>query len=112
MGVQVHTYLTLTCGSVFSRKETKSGYVTWACRTHNYQAQNCSMGRIPETEIYAVFVRLYNKLKQLVHAEKHAFRADALAVPQRLREVDVFPHYRIPIFWPFWPFLWEGIDKG
>ncbi|MCX4371649.1 MAG: recombinase family protein [Dysosmobacter sp.] len=51
------------CGSVFSRKETKNGYVTWACRTHNYQAQNCSMGRIPETEIYAAFVRMYNKLK-------------------------------------------------
>ena len=51
------------CGSVFSRKETKNGYVTWACRTHNYQAQKCPMGRIPEAEIYAAFVRMYNKLK-------------------------------------------------
>lgn len=52
------------CGSIFSRKETKSGYVTWACRTHNYQAQKCPMGRIPEAEIYAAFVRMYNKLKR------------------------------------------------
>ena len=51
------------CGSVFSRKETKSGYVTWACRTHNDQARKCPMGRIPEGEIYAAFVRMYNKLK-------------------------------------------------
>lgn len=51
------------CGSVFSRKEYKSGYVTWACRTHNCQAQKCPMGRIPEKEIYAAFVRMYNKLK-------------------------------------------------
>ena len=51
------------CGSVFSRKETKSGYVTWACRTHNDQAQKCPMGRIPESKVYAAFVRMYNKLK-------------------------------------------------
>lgn len=51
------------CGSVFSRKETKSGYVSWACRTHNYQARKCPMGRIAETEIYAAFLRMYNKLK-------------------------------------------------
>ena len=51
------------CGSVFSRKETKSGYVTWACRTHNDQAQKCPMGRIPENKVYAAFVRMYNKLK-------------------------------------------------
>lgn len=48
------------CGAVFSRKETKKGYITWACRTHNYQAQKCPMGRIPETEICAAFVRMYN----------------------------------------------------
>lgn len=51
------------CGSVFSRKETKNGYVTWACRMHNYQAQKCPMGRISEKEIYTAFVRMYNKLR-------------------------------------------------
>lgn len=51
------------CGSVFSRKETRNRYVTWACRTHNYQAQKCPMGRIPESEIYDAFVRMYNKLR-------------------------------------------------
>lgn len=51
------------CGSVFGRKETQKGYVAWVCMMHNYQAQNCPMGRIPESEIYAAFVRMYNKLK-------------------------------------------------
>lgn len=51
------------CGSVFSRKKFKSGYVTWACRIHNQKASDCPMGRIPEAEIYAAFVRMYNRLK-------------------------------------------------
>ncbi len=51
------------CSSVFSRRETKSGYVTWSCRTHDYHTGRCTMGRIPEREIYAAFVRMYNKLK-------------------------------------------------
>ena len=51
------------CGSVFSRRQSQNGYVAWSCRTHDYMALECSMGRIPETEIYAAFVRMYNKLK-------------------------------------------------
>ncbi|MDE7243403.1 MAG: recombinase family protein, partial [Oscillospiraceae bacterium] len=52
------------CGSVFSRKESKNGYVAWVCRNHDHRAANCPVGRIAENKIYAAFVRMYNKLKQ------------------------------------------------
>jgi len=52
------------CGSVFSRRRSKNGYVTWVCRRHDDHSTDCPMGRIPEREIYAAFVRMYNKLKQ------------------------------------------------
>lgn len=52
------------CGSKFSRRETKSGYVTWVCRKHDNAASDCPVGRIPEREIYAAFVRMYNKLRR------------------------------------------------
>lgn len=51
------------CGSVFSRRKTKNGYVTWSCWIHDHKAGKCPMGRVPEAEIYAAFVRMYNKLK-------------------------------------------------
>ena len=51
------------CGSPFDRRTTKSGRVFWVCRKHDDRAGDCPVGRIPETEIYAAFVRLYNKLK-------------------------------------------------
>ena len=51
------------CGAVFSRRKFKSGYVSWGCRTHDYKPGQCPMPRIPEQEIYAAFVRMYNKLK-------------------------------------------------
>ena len=51
------------CGSVVSRRASKQGYVTWVCRKHDHRAADCSVGRIPGTEIYASFIRMYNKLK-------------------------------------------------
>lgn len=51
------------CGSPFDRRTTKSGRVFWVCRKHDDRAGDCPVGRIRETEIYAAFVRLYNKLK-------------------------------------------------
>ena len=51
------------CGSPFARRVTKSGWVSWVCRKHDDHAADCPMGRIPETELYAAFVRIYNKLK-------------------------------------------------
>lgn len=64
-----HTYpLTLKifceeCGTPFARREGRSGLVVWVCRKHDKNASHCSIGRIPETEIYAAFVRMYNKLR-------------------------------------------------
>ena len=52
------------CETPFIRRTTKKGYVSWTCRKHDDRAANCPVGRIAETEIYAAFVRLYNKLKQ------------------------------------------------
>ena len=51
------------CETPFIRRTTKKGYVSWACRKHDDRAADCPIGRIPETEIYAAFVRMYNKLR-------------------------------------------------
>ena len=51
------------CGSPFARRVTKGGWVSWVCRKHDDRAADCPVGRVPETEIYAAFVRMYNKLK-------------------------------------------------
>ena len=49
------------CGALFSRRVTRHT-TAWVCRTHHRKADACPAGRIPETEIYAAFVRMYNKL--------------------------------------------------
>lgn len=59
-----HKIICGTCGTRFLRRESKSGYVTWVCRKHDHTASDCPMGRIPERELYAAFVRMYHKLKQ------------------------------------------------
>ena len=51
------------CSTAFKRRVTKNNYVSWACRIHDRNAANCPVGRIPETEIYAAFIRMYRKLK-------------------------------------------------
>ena len=51
------------CGPIFSRKQTKNGLALWVCRKHDRKAADCPIGRIPESEIYAAFVRMYNKLR-------------------------------------------------
>lgn len=52
------------CNATFTCRAAKNGLVTWCCRTHDSRASACPVGRIPETEIYAAFVRMYNKLRQ------------------------------------------------
>lgn len=52
-----------SCGTLFMRRVTQNGRVSWVCRKHDEKASDCSMGRIPEPELYAAFVRMYNKLK-------------------------------------------------
>ena len=51
------------CGTPFIRRKSPSGYVSWVCRKHDDRAADCPVGRIAETEIYAAFLRMYNKLK-------------------------------------------------
>lgn len=51
------------CGTAFSRRAGRSGLVVWTCRKHDRDAASCPVGRIPETEIHAAFVRMYNKLR-------------------------------------------------
>lgn len=51
------------CGTVFHRRSSQNGYVTWVCRTHDRHAADCPVGRIPEAEIHAAFLRMYHRLK-------------------------------------------------
>lgn len=51
------------CGSTFSRKMSRNGYAVWVCRKHDNHASDCPVGRIPESEIYSAFMRMYNKLR-------------------------------------------------
>ena len=51
------------CGSIFTRKVSRSGYTVWVCRKHDRRSSDCSVGRIAEYKFYAAFVRMYNKLK-------------------------------------------------
>ncbi|EDN00515.1 resolvase, N-terminal domain protein [Pseudoflavonifractor capillosus ATCC 29799] len=54
------------CGTPFARRVGKSGLVVWVCRKHDKGASKCTMGRIPESALYAAFAGMYNKLKQNV----------------------------------------------
>ena len=51
------------CGTPFHRRCTKAGYTCWTCRKHDRSAASCPVGRIPESEISAAFLRMYRKLK-------------------------------------------------
>ena len=51
------------CGTPFHRRCTKTGYICWTCRKHDRSAASCPVGRIPESEISAAFLRMYRKLK-------------------------------------------------
>jgi len=51
------------CGSTFARRVTQKGNVFWVCRIHESGKDVCSMGRIPEQELYAAFMRTAMKLK-------------------------------------------------
>lgn len=52
------------CGRSFVRKKGRNGRDVWMCWKHGSGTENCPIGRIPEAELYAVFVRMYNKLKR------------------------------------------------
>lgn len=50
------------CGSIFSRKKNGET-VSWGCRTHAKDGKLCSAKPIPESEVYAAFLRLFFKLR-------------------------------------------------
>lgn len=49
------------CGAKYKFKKYSDKHY-WTCRTHDKKSDLCKSGRIPENDIYAAFVRLYNKL--------------------------------------------------
>ena len=49
------------CGATYKFKKYGDKHY-WTCRTHDKKSDLCKNGRIPENDIYAAFVRLYNKL--------------------------------------------------
>ena len=51
------------CGTPFLRRQGSNGDIYWVCRKHNQNASACPIGRIPEAEIHAAFLRMYRKLK-------------------------------------------------
>ncbi len=48
------------CGGLYIKVGQKR---QWCCKAHSICASLCTAGRISETEVYAAFVRMYNKLK-------------------------------------------------
>ena len=55
------------CGSVFERRlNRKTGNIVWVCQRHDERAADCPIGRVAESNIYAAFVKMYNKLRQNV----------------------------------------------
>lgn len=51
------------CGTAFMRRVTTNGTVVWGCRKHDQDKRACPVGRIPEKEIYAAFMRMVQKLQ-------------------------------------------------
>ena len=49
------------CGATYKFKKCGEK-IYWTCRRHDIKSELCKNGRIPENDIYAAFVRLYNKL--------------------------------------------------
>ena len=51
------------CGSTLYRHVTRKGTASWTCGRHQKNAANCPAGRLPEKDIYAAFLQMYNKLR-------------------------------------------------
>lgn len=51
------------CGTLYMRRISKAGYVSWVCRKHDRKAADCPNGRISEDSIHAAFLRMYRKLR-------------------------------------------------
>jgi DNA invertase Pin-like site-specific DNA recombinase len=68
------------CGSVHRRKVAR-GKVYWTCRQHDHSKAICPAPQIPETEIEAAFIRMWNKLnhhrQEIIAPMLEEFRAFA-----------------------------------
>lgn len=51
------------CGTLYLRRITKAGYITWVCRRHDKKAADCPNGRVSEDSIHTAFLRMYRKLR-------------------------------------------------
>ena len=51
------------CGFTIYRRVTRRGTGAWSCGRHLRSAANCPTGPILEEDIYAAFLRMYNKLR-------------------------------------------------
>ncbi len=69
------------CGTPF-RRTVCNQKAYWTCRKHYKSKNNCSMGQIAESEIYAAFLRIYHKLR--LHGE--AIFKQMLSDLQAIRE--------------------------
>ena len=49
------------CGATYKFKKYGDKHY-WTCRTYDKKSELCENGRIAENNIYAAFIRLYNKL--------------------------------------------------
>ena len=78
------------CGRIHRRKVT-NGKVYWVCRRHDHGKDFCPAPQVPESELYAAFARMWNKLRQhsqdIISPMLEQFRAVA---DRRYRKNDRF----------------------
>lgn len=51
------------CGSAFTRRVNKNGYVCYVCRERNKKVTRCSIGRVSESTLHTAFIQMYNRLR-------------------------------------------------
>ncbi len=83
-----------SCGHYYKRKVINSK-IYWVCRKHDYDANQCNLGSIPEKEIYNAFVDMINKMRihskpiisdTIYHIERLYSKASGST--EKIREID------------------------
>lgn len=82
------------CGSICRRKVT-NGKTYWVCNKRDDAKSNCPVPQVPETEITAALLRLYNKLRQdggkilrLVLEQLQELRERELRSNRKISDID------------------------
>ncbi len=52
-----------SCGATFYQHVSRKGTVFWVCSRHRMGKENCPAHPVQERNVYAAFIRLYNKLR-------------------------------------------------